>query len=369
MNILELCLSSGLGGLELYVFRAANALNSNNKVLAVINKDSKLAEHFKNHCNVNTLYLSYSKSYFPLINAYKLARIIDDNNIDAIHMHWGNDLALAAFSKKLSNKKPALIYTRQMQITRSKDDFYHNILYQQMNLMLTITKRLENDAKQYIERSANNIKTLYYGVSAPEHFLSNNEREKKRDEIGFRSDDFVVGLLGRLEDSKGQHLLIKAVSKARHEGLKISALIIGHEMDKGYRNTLKQMTIDKGITDNIFFMDFVPNPQQLMQLCDCVVLATYEETFGLVLPEAMRAAVAVIGSNSGGVPEIIEHNKTGLLFESESDEDLYNKISALYNNSKLKYHIATQGKDSADDKFNNILHFQRLENHIRECVN
>lgn len=369
MNILELCLSSGLGGLELYVFRAANALSSNNKVLTVLNKNSKLAEHFKNHSDISTLYLSHSKNYFPLINAYKLARIIDNNDIDAIHMHWGNDLALAAFSKKLSNKKPALIYTRQMQITRSKDDFYHNILYQQMDLMLTITKRLENDAKQFIKKYANNIKTLYYGVSAPEHFLSENEREIKRAEIGFKPDDFVAGLLGRLEDSKGQHLLIKAISKAHHEGSKICALIIGHEMDKGYRNTLKQMTVDKGIADNVFFMDFVPDPQQLMQLCDCVVLATYEETFGLVLPEAMRAGIAVIGSNSGGVPEIIEHNKTGLLFESGNDEDLYKKISELYEDSKLKHQLATQGKNSADNKFNNILHFQKLENNIFKCIN
>ncbi|MCG6937297.1 MAG: glycosyltransferase family 4 protein [Gammaproteobacteria bacterium] len=369
MNILELCLSTGFGGLELYVFRSACALNASNRVLAVLNQNSRLAEHFKNNSDISTLYLHWSKSYFPLVNAYRLAKIIDQHEIDAIHMHWGNDLALAAFAKKLSTKKPALIYTRQMQITRSKDDFYHNMLYQQMSRMLTISRRLENDARRFIKKYADNITTLYYGVNEPAHFPDDNERKMQREEIGFQADDFVVGLFGRLEENKGQHLLIKAIARAQRDGLDIHGLIIGHEMDEGYRDTLKQMTIDQGIADKVVFMDFVNNPQQLMQLCDCVVLATYEETFGLVLAEAMRAGVAVIGSNSGGVPEIIEHNKTGLLFESRNEEDLYQKISTLYNDPELKQRLAAQGKESADIRFNTAAHFEKLEGHIIECVN
>ena len=83
----------------------------------------------------------------------------------------------------------------------------------------------------------------------------------------------------------------------------------------------------------------------------------------------MRAGVAVIGSNSGGVPEIIEHNKTGLLFESRNDEDLYQKISTLYNDPELKQRLAAQGKESADIRFNTTAHFEKLEGHIIECVN
>lgn len=369
MNILELCLSDGLGGLELYVFRSASALCRKHKVLAVLNEGSKLAGHFSNNSDISTQYLPYKKSYFPLLNARRLAKIIDTNQIDAIHMHWGNDLALAAFAKKFSHSKPALIYTRQMQITRSKDDFYHNLLYREMNRMLTISRRLENDARRYISKYADNITTLYYGVNEPANILSDSEWEAQRADFGFKPDDFIAGLLGRLEDGKGQHLLIKAIAKAQQLGHDIFGLIIGHEMDSGYRNTLKQLASDKGVADKIRFMDFVSNPQQLMQLCDCVVLATYEETFGLVLPEAMRAGVAVIGSNSGGVPEIIDHLETGLLFESRNDEDLCRKISMLYKDPELKQRLARHGKESADHRFNTKTHFEKLENHIIECVN
>jgi L-malate glycosyltransferase len=139
MKILELCMSPGLGGLELYVFRSSLALSTHHEVLSVISNTGKLAERYRAQPSLKAINLKYSRGYLPLINAWRLAKIIDEHNIDVIHMHWGNDLALAALGKYFSTKKPALVYTRQMQITRSKDDWYHNFLYAQMNLMLTIT--------------------------------------------------------------------------------------------------------------------------------------------------------------------------------------------------------------------------------------
>ena len=71
-------------------------------------------------------------------------------------------------------------------------------------------------------------------------------------------------------------------------------------------------------TNNIIFTGFTSEVQNLMQVCDVIVLATHKETFGLVLIEAMHCNIAVIGSDSGGPTEIIENSKSGLLFKSEN---------------------------------------------------
>ena len=368
MRILELCLSSGFGGLELYAFRAAQALDINNDVIAILNNHTKLADHFNSNSHIRTKFLKRSSNPLPLFNALRLARIIDENSIDVVHMHHGKDLALAAFAKYFANAKPAIIYTRQMQITRNKDDLYHNFLYAQMDLMLTITRQLETDAKRFIKRYPEKIRTLYYGVDAPEHFLGADERTKQRSEIDLEAGDFVVGLLGRLEESKGQHLLIEAIALAKEEELQTKALIIGHEMKPGYRARLQQLAETKKVADRIKFLDFVPDPQRLMQLCDCIVLATYEETFGLVLPEAMRAGVAVIGSNSGGVPEIITDENTGLLFESGNARSLYMQIKHLYTDAGFMHTIAINGKKEADTRFRTENHFSTLEQLMKEIT-
>ena len=136
----------------------------------------------------------------------------------------------------------------------------------------------------------------------------------------------------------------------------------------GYRDTLKEQATDLGVLENIIFQDFSSEPQQLMQLCDCVILASGQETFGLVLPEAMRVGVAVIGSNSGGVPEIIDHGKTGLLFETQNANSLYQQVERLYNDADFKEKISMQGKLSADQRFDNDDHFQSLEKHLISAI-
>lgn len=371
MNVLELCLSAGLGGLELYVFRSSEALanspSDKNTVHVALRQDSKLDKYYKDHHsnNISRSNMHYIKQFFsplPLLNARKLAVIIDNNRIDVIHMHWGKDLPLAAFAKAFSRRKPTLVYTRQMMITREKNDFYHNFLYRQLDLLLTITKELETLCKKFIPLFTDKITTLYYGVKPPKQLLDKNSIQQQREKLGFLKDDFIAGLIGRLEQNKGQHLLIEALNTAKQNGQNIKALIVGHEMDPGYRDKLKAQANELGVLENIIFQDFTSEPQQLMQLCDCVILATAQETFGLVLPEAMRAGVAVIGSNSGGVPEIIDHQKTGLLFESKNAHSLYQQIAYYYDDPERRSEIAKQGKIKADKKFDNDKHFQQLEN-------
>ncbi|MDT8282890.1 MAG: glycosyltransferase family 4 protein, partial [Gammaproteobacteria bacterium] len=255
-----------------------------------------------------------------------------------------------------------------MSITRFKNDVYHDFLYRQLDLMLAITKQIEGVCKKFIPHHEKKIAQLYYGVKQPEFFLDRDEIQRQRQALGFGNEDFIVGLIGRLEPYKGQHLLIKAIHSAKQRGQDIKAFIVGHEMDAGYRDQLKLLAKSLGVSGNIIFQDFSRTPQTLMQLCDCVLLATEHEAFGLVLPEAMRAGIAVIGSNRGGVLEIIDHQKTGLLFESGNEDSLYQQINYFYKNSDIRKNIAAQGKIKADQMFDNDGHFQALEKFMIEVV-
>ena len=368
MNILELCLSPNLGGLELYAYHASETLRKNHELVAVLNTAGKLTDHFSTHSDTQVFNLNSGFKSLPLINAYKLARIIDAMRIDIIHMHWGNDLALAAFAKLFSSSKPKLVYTRHMKITRRKDDFYHDFIYGKMDLMLAITKNLESEAKHFISRHSSRIKTLYHGVKQPDAYLSNDEITESRKTLGLHHQDFVIGLFGRLEKDKGQHLLIQAISLAKQDGTLIHALIVGHEMNPGYLEKLKAISKSLNIESQIRFHEFTPRPQQLMQLCNCITLASTEETFGLVLPEAMRTGICVIGSNKGGVPEIIDHKQTGLLFDSGNASSLYTQIVQLYTDRTLTKKLAKNGQAKADKVFNIETHFLTLETILSELL-
>lgn len=364
MKILELCLSPDLGGLELYMFRTAKELSARHQVLAVINKKARLKQYLQNE-NIKLIELPRSFRSLPIISAFKLASIIDKNGIDLVHMHWGKDLPLAALAKAISKRKPRLVYTRQMQMTRSKDDWYHNFQYRQMDLMLTITDKLAEEARSFLRKEfTNKIQRLYYGVEVTGTQIELQQRNELRQQLNVTNDEFIVGLFGRIKESKGQYLLIEAIKKLNPEHNNIKALIVGRPMNESYLKKLQDDVKASGVCEQIIFKGFIDNVSDYMQICDCVVLASNEETFGLVLIEAMHVGTAVIGTNSGGVPEIIEHEKTGLLFPPRDADALAAQIERYAENSDFRNRMAMAGKELALKKFNQDNHYQQLENFL-----
>ena len=135
-----------------------------------------------------------------------------------------------------------------------------------------------------------------------------------------------------------------------------------------YANELKAKVETHQLSSYIQFRDFVDNPIELMRCFEVVVLTTYQETFGLVLAEAMRAGVAVIGTNAGGVPDIIEHDQTGLLTEPGSPESLATAIQQLYKDPAKLSKLSTHGKIKADSCFSDDVHFTKLESILNELT-
>lgn len=359
LKILELCLSSGYGGLELYVNKVTHYFSSDKKydVLAVLKKNSFLDQKLSSQ-SVKKQYLATFSRHLPIIAAYKLAQIVSKENIDIIHVHWGNDLFLAVLAKTFCKKPVKIMYMRQMALTRHKKDIYHRFLYKNVDAYQVITKALYNDAIKFLPLQKEKIHLLYYGV--PEGG-NNHSCDEYLNVKGVDPGSFKVAIFGRVEEGKGQHLVIQAVRNIYQNKNNISLSVIGHVMDKAYFNDLEDLANIKNKNQFIHFHGFHDNPTSIMPCFDVVVLATRCETFGLVLPEAMRAGTAVIGTNCGGVPEIIIDGETGLLFESDDAIGLEKALERLVADKENCTRLAKNGKNYADKQFSEELHYKNLD--------
>ena len=367
MKVLELILSTGVGGLELYAVRTASQLQRRNiDCIAVVARGTMTADRM-NQNNTPTFELNNASRYLPMYSAKRLARIIDEENIDILHMHWARDLNLAVLAKCFAKRPVKLMYTRQMMITRSKRDIYHRILYRQVDLFLTITEQLRGLAQQFLPMSNDRIKTLYYGVENPP-VLNDSQKRQLRNSLNIPQGSFAIGMVGRVEEGKGQHLLVQAVKQIEEQGIKVHATIIGPAMNSDFERSLKKQVEDGGLTGNIHFYGSHSNPIEIMSAFDVVVLATKQETFGLVLIEAMRNGVAVIGTRAGGVPEIIDEGITGLMFEPEDATELTEKLLLLINDNGLCEKLAQAGKEKADRMFAQNSHYQQLVEFMQQML-
>ena len=362
-NILEVCLSPDLGGLELYMSKCVKQLSKDFNIISTIAKNSKLEEYFLS--KDDKYYTLKRKSSFSLINAFKLAKIIDSNNIDIIHLHWTKDLPIVVLSKVFSKRNPKIVQSRHMTMTRFKNDFYHKFLYKNIDLMIAVTKELEKQLIKFIPNDIRpKIEQVYLGAQCSSKY-SKEEIESFKEEIEAK-DSFVVGLIGRINEFKGQHLLIEAIKILKEKDLDIKAFFVGHPMKEEYLLELKDRLKSYNLENDVKFLGFTNEPHKFMQACDCVIMASKNETFGLVTIEAMQMGTAVIGANAGGVLEIIDDKETGLLFESQNSKDLALKIEELYLNSILREKLEKNGEQKATESFNNDIQFEKLIKVLKE---
>lgn len=340
------------------MLRASHFLHEKTNVVSVIDENSKLEQYYK-----NTNYIYYKIKKTPFISSYirakKLAKIIDEHKIDIVHAHWTKDLLVAVLAKKLSVCKPHIAQTRNMTMTRFKDDFYHRWLYKSISLMLPVTYQVKEQLEKFIPKEIRpRIEVLYMGAETPQK-ISDEEKQKLRDQYGLENF-FTVGIVGRIEEDKGQYLVIDAVKELLQDGLDVKALIVGSPMNENYLTSLKEAIKKDAIEKNIVFTGFTTQAQKLMQACDVIVLATRRETFGLVLIEAMKSAVTVIGTNNAGPLEIIDDHETGLLFEKQDSQDLAQKIKLLIESEDLKNQLAQNGYEKAMKVFDSEVQFEKL---------
>ncbi|MFK5937579.1 MAG: glycosyltransferase family 4 protein [Sulfurimonas sp.] len=350
-NILELCLSDGLGGLELFVVSCYENFSQKSRCKVVVAPLSKLDDFLESK---DKLHIKRNK-LFPIIPALKLAKYIDINDIDVIHFHWTKDILTAVLAKLLSQKKPKLVQSRHMGMTRFKDDIYHKWLYKNIDMIHAVTYKVKEQLEKFIPEDVRpKLEMVYLGTKEVK-----TDKEivlSLRDKYDLK-DEFIVGIVGRIEEGKGQHKVIEAIKKL--EDLNIKAFIVGSAMDDKYLEELKQKAIDLDIKQKIIFTGFTKNVNEYMHLFDVNILATKNETFGLVVIEAMVNKVSIIATNNGGPLEIIDDCIDGVLFDGSS-QDLANKIQMLSDDQRLKNKLEIAGYNKVMQKFDDTKQSDKL---------
>jgi len=342
-NILELCLAHGLGGLELFVVSCYENFSKKTMCKVVVAPETKLDNYLgsidKFHIKRNRL--------LPFISAFKLAKYIDENEIDIVHFHWTKDIITAVLAKILSKRKPKLVQSRHMRMTRFKDDLYHKWLYKNIDMIHAVTLEVKEQLEKFIPLEIQpKIEMVHLGVKASEIDEEKVVQLKKQYVI---KDEFIVGIVGRIEEGKGQYKVVEAIHILKE--LDIKVMIVGSAMDEEYLQSLKQKVSDFGLANKVIFTGFTKEVNEHLQLFDLNVLATENETFGLVVIEAMINKVPMIATNIGGPLEIIEDGKDGLLFDGSSN-DLAKKIKILYKNNNLRREFSENGYRKVQEKFN-----------------
>lgn len=154
--------------------------------------------------------------------------------------------------------------------------------------------------------------------------------------------------VGELAKIKGVDILLKAIPIIKEKIHPIHLYIAGlGPQEKGLKKLVKRMNIQ----ENVKFLGFISggNKYSWYKSTDVCVFPSRHESGPVVLPEAMACGKPVVASNVGGIPFMVENEKTGLLFESENVEDLADKIVTLLKDEKLRQKMGEAGKEKVKE--------------------
>lgn len=150
--------------------------------------------------------------------------------------------------------------------------------------------------------------------------------------IDFCRKGYTIGSIGRLSEEKGYRYLIEAFYLMIQEGVDAYLLIIGEGSE---RNFLEQLIEKLSLTDKILLPGYCPAAHDYLSYLDVFVLPSLTEGLPITLLEAMQARVPIVATRVGGVPEVLENGKDGLLVEPRDPEKLADAISRIYHDTKI----------------------------------
>jgi glycosyltransferase involved in cell wall biosynthesis len=175
-------------------------------------------------------------------------------------------------------------------------------------------------------------------------------------------------LLGKLLPGKGQEDAVNAMVKLRHMNVSAELLLLGGAVDAEYLMRIQRIVEQYNLSDRIHLLGHSNQPIPLLNTADVVLMCSRREAFGRVTVEGMKLGKPVIGTRSGGTPEIIQDGETGFLYTAGDAEELAQKIGYLYSHRNTRHEMGTQAGLRARKRFNSQLYGREVENVLQRVV-
>ncbi len=182
-----------------------------------------------------------------------------------------------------------------------------------------------------------------------ERFTPGDPLEELQAEWGIEPGEQVVMCLGRLTPWKGHRTLLQAFSQVAEKRPEARLLIVGEVAfwADEYGEELHALADRLGLDGRIIWAGFRTDVSELLRLAEVLVLPSRNEPFGRVLIEAMATAKPVVATNSGGAPEIVVPEETGLLVPPEEAEALAEALLRLLGDGELRRKLGAAGMERA----------------------
>ena len=313
----------------------------------------------------------------PGPNPYGMLKVLhyaQKNEFDILHSHgYKGNVAFGLMPKRL--RKLPLIST--LHGWTSVSGFSKNRVYEWLDLIslkyidavVLVSEAMKSHSK-FKGRKGINFHVIHNGIPIPAAQFNdstnqpfNQSRTQTTNSsyltiqpfdsldktiVEFCHGGFTIGSIGRLSTEKGYRYLIEALHLLSKRGLDVRLVIIGD----GYeRNFLEGLVADFELKDRVMLPGYLADAKNYLPYFNLFVLSSLTEGLPITLLEAMQAKVPIVSTEVGGIPEVLQNGRAGLLIQPYKPEALAESIGRLYHDPKLAENFASVSYQKAVTKY------------------
>ncbi len=274
----------------------------------------------------------------------RLRRFLSRNRFDVVHFHTSRAHSMAPFA---AGQAGALVVTRRMDYMPNR--WFAPYFYNRAVDGVAAISQGVAWALVAAGVSAQRITIIPSGVDctrfAPPSF---DQRAAARRELGLGPRQIAVASVGALELRKGHRYLLDALAGLQGRHPAIRAFIAG---DGSQRTALEEQANRLGLGQTVRFLGSIEDPRTLFWAIDIFVQPSVMEGLGVALLEAMACGLPAVASRSGGMAEVIEDRRDGLLVAVADSIALARSIKELAESPALRPSLGAQGRIKVEQNF------------------
>lgn len=359
MNIIS---DTNIGGAGKCIINFSRNYDSKKyEIVVVLPKGSDLVKELKD-TSVKVIEVDGIKDKsFDLKSLFKFIKIIKAEKPDIVHTHASSVARMAA--RMVRGTK--IIYTRHCaypvsdKIKKGIGRFiYKNVNEYFSDRIIAVGNAAEENLLEG-GISKENIDTFFNGVEKIAT-TTNEEKKKLKEKYGIAEDEYVIGILARLEFVKGHDTFIDAANiLIKEKKMKAKFFIIGTGSEE---ERLKAKVKEMGLEKDIIFTGFIKNVGDYLNIFDVQINCSFgTETSSLSLLEGMSIGVPAVASDYGGNPYLIFDGENGYIVPIKDAKKVAQAVENILTNEKTRKYMQEKSIEIFNDKFT----IQRYVNNVQ----
>jgi glycosyltransferase involved in cell wall biosynthesis len=291
---------------------------------------------------------------------YRLKAVIQIRAINLLCVHGYKSTVMGLWiHKKLG--VPTLAFSRGYTAENKKVAFYQyldRLALRHVNGVVCVS---DGQRRRLVQLGvhAERMWVVHNAIQTPDAIADAADiRSRVIKQFGLRDDSILCVTAGRLSPEKGHKDLIRAISLMGKRAAKCCFLICG---DGPCRAPLEEQVHALNLDDQIRFAGFRRDIQDIFQAMDMLILPSHSEGLPNVVLEAFSYGKAVVATSVGGVPELVEDGKNGILVPSENPKALADAIVQFMEDPVRRESLGEAARSATRLRFNFDDQTQKLE--------